>query len=274
MDIAVIGTGKIGSALGEAWSRAGHQVSYGSRDPGTTRQPGVDSIAVVLPAAEVVILAQPGSAVADFVAQHRKALKDKIVIDAANRSGERPLHSRAAFADIEGVRYVRAFNTLLVRNFTEPLPDSDLFFAADVSARPIAEQLISEVGLRPPYVGGPDAADAVDGLLILSAALFEQRDGDAYFAYRLIEPASVAVGNQSPWGCVPAEPHPVRFPTSVGNRRPLPLELRSFSNQSGETGTWGTRPGHPVRGSLARPRPGPATRTAVSGGSGRAGRPG
>ena len=187
MDIAVIGTGRIGTALGTAWSRAGHRVGYGSRDPNAAGQPGADTVAAVLPGAEVVLLAQPGRVVADFVDRHRAALEGKIIIDAANRAGERPLNNRRAVHDIDGVRYVRAFNTLSVENFTDPLPDADLFFAADESVRPVAEELIREVGLRPMYVGGPDASEAVDGLLILSVALFEQRNGDRDFAYRLVQ---------------------------------------------------------------------------------------
>src|SRR5262245_24903880 len=33
MNIGIIGSGNVGGALGKAWAKAGHQVTFGSRDP-------------------------------------------------------------------------------------------------------------------------------------------------------------------------------------------------------------------------------------------------
>src|SRR5579885_1121563 len=101
MDIAVIGTGFIGSTLGQALSRSGHRVLSGSRQPGA----GERSIADAVAGAEVVILAMPGAAVAAFAAENEAALGGKVVIDATNRMGEAVANSRAALPPT--VRYAR-----------------------------------------------------------------------------------------------------------------------------------------------------------------------
>jgi predicted dinucleotide-binding enzyme len=37
MKIAVIGYGNVGSTLGLAWTKAGHEVIFGARDPGNNK---------------------------------------------------------------------------------------------------------------------------------------------------------------------------------------------------------------------------------------------
>jgi 8-hydroxy-5-deazaflavin:NADPH oxidoreductase len=186
--IAVIGTGHIGGTLGQRWLGAGHEVVYGSRAESGTRPGG----APVLPAdtavtgADVVVLAVPGEAVAEVVAALGAALAGKVVIDAANRIGQPQVNSRAAVAAAApGARYVRAFNSLGWENFADPPPGTVLFFAADRAARPLAEELISAVGLQPVYVGDADACVTVDALLPLWFALVQHNGGSRRTALRV-----------------------------------------------------------------------------------------
>ncbi|MDX1522321.1 MAG: NAD(P)-binding domain-containing protein, partial [Anaerolineae bacterium] len=37
MKIAVVGTGNVGSTLGRRWAEAGHQITYGTRDPSSDK---------------------------------------------------------------------------------------------------------------------------------------------------------------------------------------------------------------------------------------------
>ncbi len=108
MDIAVIGTGFIGTILGRSLAESGHHVVFGSRHPeqhetaaGSTAS--VASIADALASAEVVILAVPSTAVAELAANFRDELDGKLVIDATNKMGEPVSNSRAALP--AGVRY-------------------------------------------------------------------------------------------------------------------------------------------------------------------------
>jgi len=90
MKIAVVGTGKVGDALGTRWRAAGHDVVFGSR-AGTAHGPGgakVMTVREAVGAADVVVLAVPAGAVAEIAAANSAAPAGKVVVDATNRMGE------------------------------------------------------------------------------------------------------------------------------------------------------------------------------------------
>ena len=186
--IAVIGTGRIGGTLGQRWRAAGHEVVYGSR-AGSGAGPGGAPIVPAgdaVTASDVVVLAVPGGAVAEVVAALGAVLAGKVVIDAVNRIGQPEVNSRAAVAAAApGTAYVRAFNTLGWENFADPPPGAALFFAADPSARPLAEELITAVGLQPVFAGDADACGTVDALLPLWFALVQHNGGNRRIALRI-----------------------------------------------------------------------------------------
>ena len=190
MRIAVIGKGNIGGSLGTKWRAAGHDVVYGARD-GSGEGPGgapVRGIGDALKDADVVVLAVPGQVVADVVTGHGAALAGKTVIDAVNRIGAPEFDSRAIIADAAPqARYVRAFNSLGWENFADPMPGTNMFFAADPDARATAEELIRAVGLEPAFLGDANATTTVDGLLPLWFALVQQNGGNRRVALRIIE---------------------------------------------------------------------------------------
>ena len=189
MRIAVIGKGNIGGSLGTKWRAAGHDVVYGARD-GSGEGPGgapVRSIGDALKDADVVVLAVPGQVVADVVTGHGAALAGKTVIDAVNRIGAPEYDSRAIIADAAPqARYVRAFNSLGWENFADPMPGTNMFFAADPDARATAEELIRAVGLEPAFLGDAKATTTVDGLLPLWFALVQQNGGNRRVALRVV----------------------------------------------------------------------------------------
>jgi len=188
MKIAVVGTGHVGGALGRRWRAAGHEVVYGSR-AGSGMGPGGVSVVPVgdaVTGADVVVLAVPGGAVGEVVAANAAALAGKVVIDAANRFGEPEVNSQAVIAAAApGAGYVRAFNALGWENFADPPEGAVLFFAADPGARPVAEELITAVGLEPVFVGGAAACGTVDALLPLWFALVQHNGGNRRVALRI-----------------------------------------------------------------------------------------
>jgi 8-hydroxy-5-deazaflavin:NADPH oxidoreductase len=136
---------------------------------------------------DVVLLAIPGQAVPDVLKDHGAALAGKVVIDAVNRTSAPEFNSRALIATAApSARYVRAFNSLGWENFADPLPGTNLFFAADPEARAVAEELISAVGLDPAIVGDATATPTVDALLPLWAALVGQNGGNRKLALRIV----------------------------------------------------------------------------------------
>jgi len=186
MKIAVLGTGNIGGSIGSRWLKAGYEVVFGSRSASRPGPGGAQVLAVgaALEGADVVLLAVPGPAVPDVIGTHREALAGKVVIDAVNRIGEPEFNCRSLLPD---ARYVRAFNTLGWENFADPLPGTSLFFAADPAARPVAEELISAVGLDPVFLGDAGASGTVDSLVSVWFALVQQHGGNRRIALRVVQ---------------------------------------------------------------------------------------
>ncbi len=199
MDVAVVGTGFIGSVLGRALAGAGHRVTFGSRHPGDDAVAAdsgatVTSVPGALAAADVVILAVPGAAVAQVVGDDPGALAGKLVIDATNWMGEQVANSRAALP--ASVRYARAFNTLGGENMAAPVFDdgpADMFFSAPEADRAVVEAVIEGVGLRPVFVG-EDQEAIVDCLFRLWIALAITQGRGRRLAFRLLEGSAPGAG--------------------------------------------------------------------------------
>jgi predicted dinucleotide-binding enzyme len=183
MQIAVLGAGNIGGTIGEKWAKAGHTIRFGVRDP---QKPDVQqlvkslgantsalSIADALKGAEVVLFAIPGKTMDETIAANAQALDGKVLIDAANNLGGETTNSFPAFKQhTPHASIYRTFNCYGWENFKNPIPDADLFYAGtDGAAKTKVEQLISDVGLHPIYVGGVDQAGLLDGVLGLWFAL-------------------------------------------------------------------------------------------------------
>jgi predicted dinucleotide-binding enzyme len=192
MEIAVIGTGFIGGILGRALAGGGDHITFGSRHPdnqdvaGTTPAT-VRSVGEALARADIVILALPGPAVPELVAEHGDALAGKLVIDATNQMGQPVANSRAALPS--SVRYARAFNTLGGENMQDPVfadGPADLFFSAPESDRSTTEAVIQAVGLRPIYVGENQEV-LIDALFQVWIALAVKQGRGRRLALRLIE---------------------------------------------------------------------------------------
>ena len=192
MRIGIIGIGNIGSTLGTALARAGHQVTFGSRHPQQATGPAgteVTDLAGAIADAEVVLLALPAGALEDFLAGHAGSLDGKLVIDATNRIGA-PVANAAAqlAAAVPTAHYARAFNTLGWENFADPVFDgvpADLLFSCRQQDRAVVEELITAVGLRPAYLG-EDKQNVVDGVLPLWFALVQASGGNRHLALRVL----------------------------------------------------------------------------------------
>jgi hypothetical protein len=193
MNITIIGAGNIGKTLGSKWAQSGHQITYGVRNPADPKHAGlfVAPIAEALVNAEVVLLATPGSTVADFAAQFGSALAGKIVVDATNNPRSPVMNNLDVIqtAAPEAI-LVRAFSTLGWENFADPYlagQQIDLFYAGHPSARSIAERLINEIGLRPVWLGGLEAIPTVDGLTRAWFALAFGQGKGRRVAFKLLE---------------------------------------------------------------------------------------
>ncbi|MCD9199957.1 NADPH-dependent F420 reductase [Aeromicrobium wangtongii] len=175
VSIAVLGTGKVGSALGTKLASAGHQVTYGSRAP--AREGGVVSHRDAVAGAEVVITAIPGTGVVGALeAVGAAALGDKIVLDpsaafAPDMTMAYPGDSVAGRVQAQFPR-ARVVKTLNTMNFTimvdplDSLPDATVFVSGDdADAKDMTRTLLGDLGWPDRNIldlGGIDTALATE----------------------------------------------------------------------------------------------------------------
>jgi predicted dinucleotide-binding enzyme len=190
--IAVLGAGRIGGTIGDAWRRAGHDVTFGVRDA-AGRDGGGRTFASPVEAvrdADVVLFAVPGGAMDATVASLADHLHGRVLIDASNRVGMTVMHSERLLALGNDRTFVfRAFNALGWEIFANPRVGeeiADLFFSGpDGPARRVVEGLIEDVGLRPIYVGADP--NVVDGALRLWFAVVSTRGRGRNVAFKVLE---------------------------------------------------------------------------------------
>ena len=165
MNIAVIGTGKVGSTLGKQWADIGHRVVFGSRRAETSTWDHLlvnDNLSVALPdnaaqQAEVVVLATPWSATESAI-KTLGDLRGKILIDCTNplgpglsfqgKPGASGGEQVAGWA--KGAKVVKAFNTTGAKNMAMPeiggQPLAMFICGDDAQAKKIAARLAVEIG--------------------------------------------------------------------------------------------------------------------------------
>lgn len=200
MKIALIGSGKVGGALGERWSAASHDLVFGVREPERKRaerapeNPDIpfDTISGAIARSEVVVFAIPGKAMDAVIGEHAGGLAGKLIIDATNDfEGPSLSHVEAINAAVEGAHVFRAFNSLGWENFSHPAFGSeiaDLFYCGSDAAEPqqTLEGLVGDVGLRPIRVGGLDQLSIVDSIVRLWFTLAVGRKFGRHMAFKML----------------------------------------------------------------------------------------
>lgn len=191
--IAIIGTGRVGSALGARFATLGHDVVFGSRTPDGDRArtlvAGAPSNArVALPkdaasACGIVVLAVPWDA-AESSLQSLGDLRGKILVDVTNPmavhdhrewpiavpdSGGERVQAWAA-----GAKVVKALNTLNFKVMADPGiaggPVTVPICGDDAGAKAQVSALVRELGLEPLDVGPLRIARYTESLALLYAS--------------------------------------------------------------------------------------------------------
>jgi predicted dinucleotide-binding enzyme len=184
MEIAIIGAGNVGSALGKGWAAEGHSIVYGVRDPGAPKLREVlsashgkaraASVAEAASSARIVVLAVPWPAARDALSAAGD-LGGKILVDATNplRPG---LDGLAVGPDTSaaeqiarwaaGASVVKAFNTTGSGNMEDSLYDGEpitMFICGDdEGAKRTVGELAGDLGF-----------DVVDGGTLVAARHLE-----------------------------------------------------------------------------------------------------
>jgi 8-hydroxy-5-deazaflavin:NADPH oxidoreductase len=143
MKIGILGTGNVAGTLARRWLAAGHQVTFGSRDPAARGELGapVASLSDAVAGSDVVVNATPGTAsLALIEGIGAEAFAGKVVIDVANATTASfelayPNSSLAEKlqAALPGAMVVKTMNTAAMTVMTEPasLPPSSVFVSGD-----------------------------------------------------------------------------------------------------------------------------------------------
>lgn len=187
--IAVIGTGKVGSALGTEFAAAGHTIVYGSRDPTSEAVRGLvertgNGSTVTFQAdaarhADIVILAVPGMLAGD-IAAGLGDLSGKIIIDPTNPisfSNDGIVHGVATSngeiiqAAAPKSYVVKAFNVLSWQYMIDPAasggPISVPLAGDDADAKAKVAGLVASLDLHPIDVGPIRHSRWVEGMAVL-----------------------------------------------------------------------------------------------------------
>ncbi len=181
LNMATIGSGREGSALGSLFVKAGHKLMFSSRHPdqlkemvaglGPLAQAGTVAEAVAF--ADVVLLVVPYTAIESIAAQHGKALATKkLVLDVSNpiprRDGEdfvKQINQQggaglATAKMLPGAHIVRGFNAIgsgKLAELAQREGDKKVgvpIAGDDQAAIALASSLIKEIGFEPVLVGG------------------------------------------------------------------------------------------------------------------------
>ena len=202
MKITVLGAGNIGRTMGTKWAEAGHEVLFGVRDVGSPKVTALlngisgnaraDSVADALAFGEVVLVAIPYDAVAATVATHAGTLAGKIIIDATNKFGAMVINNLETIRQaVPTAQLFRAFNSLGWEVFANPqfsdVQVDHFYCGPDDENRRLVEQLITEVGVRPVWVGGLDAAPVVDALGTLWVTLAFLQGRGSGIAFKMVK---------------------------------------------------------------------------------------
>lgn len=174
MRIAILGGGRVGSALASTWTERGHEVAVSTRR----------TVAETAAAGDVVVLALPARAVAEALAA-AGSLDGKVLIDATNDVSGGPSGLEIA-ALAPGARYVKAFNTVFASfmHDTPPAQPASLVLCGDdEDAKDVASSLVRDLGFDPVDVGGADQTPLVEALAHLVIRL-AYTQGRGFFVYR------------------------------------------------------------------------------------------
>ncbi len=196
MKIGIIGTGRMGSALGRRWSHAGHQVMFGSRTPekavelsekiGGGAQGGTHEQAVA--EADVIVLAVPFGAARETLA----ALGDlggKILLDITNDFAADDVSSAEQIAAwTHNGRTVKAFNTIFHTILTSDKTSNlgAVFYVGDDdAAKATVGNLIRDAGFDPIDTGVLTDGHFLDTLLKLIIQLSNKQGIGGGINYRV-----------------------------------------------------------------------------------------
>jgi predicted dinucleotide-binding enzyme len=209
MQIAILGTGSVGSALGIRWALLGHTVVFGSRDPSAEKvlellerggpRCSAKSVKEAIDGADVILMAQPWAAAKATLASLGD-LGGRPLIDCINplkpdlsgldlQGAESAAEQLAAWAPTANV--VKTFNTASVKVMNQPQfgdQKATMFYCGDdAEAKTKVAQLIGELGFEPVDAGPLTSARYLEPLAMLYIHLAFKQGWGSNCAFRIMK---------------------------------------------------------------------------------------
>ncbi len=198
MKIAVLGAGNVGAALGQGWTKAGHDVVYGVRNTASAAVPRAMGVAEAVAFGDVVVVALPWPAAKDVL----RGLdpRGKVVLDCTNpllpqlagievgttSSGGEQIAEAAA-----GARVVKIFNTTGSNNMENPVYEGraiPMFYCGDdAEAKQVAAGLAADLGFAAVDAGPLTNSRLLEPLAMLWIWLAYPGGQGREFAFQIVK---------------------------------------------------------------------------------------
>lgn len=204
MKILIIGAGNVGLALGQNWTRAGHDVRYGVPNPADPKYSSLPRerlrSAAALDDAEAVVLAVPFPA-ARAALEALGDLRGRLVLDCTNplRMGKDGLELSLGFESSAGEQIAgwaagasvfKTLNQTGAENMAEAhaFPQQPVMFVAgdDAARKPEAMKLVGDLGFQPVDAGPLRISRLLEPFAMLWIDLALKRGQDRDFAFSII----------------------------------------------------------------------------------------
>lgn len=207
MNIAIIGSGNVGTALARSATRAGHDVTISSRDSAEAKRlaESVGARAVstnqeAVEQADLAFLAVPAGEVVDLAAELGDAAGDKVLVDVTNRptptedGAVRPSIAEEVQARAPNAHVVKAINTIFAARQTEPdiggTPADGYVAGDDRDAKQAVLSFVESIGLTPYDVGPLAVARTLEGMAWIHISLAQQHNWPWQSAWKIVGPKS------------------------------------------------------------------------------------
>ena len=212
MRIAVLGMGNVGSTLGRRWAGAGHDITFGVRDPAGKKadaekiNAAVATVPEAAAGAEAVLLAVPWTA-APAVLKAAGDLSGKVLLDCTNPVTPELDHLTLGFTTSSGeevarltpgAEVVKVFNTNGVGNMADPdygrLRATMLYAGDHDDANRVAADLAARIGMEPVYLGPLKEARLLEPLAMTWILLARHRGLVRDFALNIVRRSDAKPG--------------------------------------------------------------------------------
>lgn len=207
MKLAILGTGKMGSAIGKRLACTGYEIVYGSREPQLNMDKfadygniSVSSYQDACRQCEAAIVAVPWAHTLPLLISQRENLEGKVVVDLTNPLSADishlvvPTMSSAAeliAGTLEKSMIVKAFNGITADNFPTPNfsgETAQVFFCGDAAeAKAVAKALINACGYQAEDCGALSNARYLEALAMLWLQLAFWEDKGSDFSFRMVQ---------------------------------------------------------------------------------------